>query len=200
MSRRGLWDRRGPGGDDADLDALLAGAWEDGAAAVARVLDIEGGKSALLTAMRGQRPGRSSWQQESPDDGAVAAVCAEVDVLLAIITAEGGPDAGPAHSTAMPYLVSVRKFLIQLRAGLAGRRLAKAEALQLAGSIRHGLSEATRTLRMLPPGVIPAGGQEAGELAGVVAGMLERLPALSGQIERLFDEAGDAAPRVPVPR
>jgi hypothetical protein len=53
----------------------------------------------------------------------------------------------------------VRKFLIQLRAGLVGRRLEKAEALQLAGSVPHALSEAARTLRILPPGVIPAGGQ-----------------------------------------
>ena len=38
------------GDDDAELDALLAETWEDGAATLAKVLDIEAGKAALLAA------------------------------------------------------------------------------------------------------------------------------------------------------
>jgi hypothetical protein len=197
---RSLRDWISPRSDGgAELDALLAGAWEDGTAAVTRVLDIEAGKAALLAAFQGRRSARQPGHQESAEDGAVAAVCGEVDILLAIITVEDQPNMGPAHSTVMPYLLSVRKFLIQLRAGLSRRGLTKAEALQLVGNVRHGLSEGARTLRLLPPGAIPAGGQEAAQLAELIASILHRLPALNDRIERLFDEAGDTS-RVPVPQ
>lgn len=36
--------------DDAALDALLAGAWDDGVTAAARVLDLEAGSAALMAA------------------------------------------------------------------------------------------------------------------------------------------------------
>jgi len=36
--------------DDAELDALLTQAWDDGVAALARTLDTEAGRAALLTA------------------------------------------------------------------------------------------------------------------------------------------------------
>ena len=42
----GLRGRDPHGDDDAALDSLLAGMWEDGAGAVAKVLDIESGKTA----------------------------------------------------------------------------------------------------------------------------------------------------------
>ena len=55
--RRDRDDR--PRRDDAELDALLAGAWEDGAAVLATVLDLEAGEAALLAAARRQR----SWRR-----------------------------------------------------------------------------------------------------------------------------------------
>ncbi len=73
------------------------------------------------------------------------------------------------------------------------------EGAELTGSLGHTLEEACRTLRTLPPGPAGATGQEAEELVELIYGIRQQLPALEGKIERLFDEAGDPAPPVPVP-
>lgn len=191
----GLWDRSPHGDDDVALDAVLAETWEDGAAAVAKVLDIESGKGALLATLHKQaEPGR-----QGSEDGALGAVCEEVDALLAIITAENRINLGPAHTTAMPYLQTARSRLIQLRTGLRRRDLGKAQALDLADNVRHALTQASRTLQALPPGSLPASDEECPDLMQIISGLLQRLKALAGQIERLFDGTGNTA-RVPVPR
>ena len=187
------------GGEDGELDALLAGTWEDGAAALAGVLDIEAGKAALLGALREQHAAGGPWHRTPGEDSAVAAVCEEVGVLLATVTAGSGHDSGPAHSAVIAYMLAARQALIQLRAGLSRRSLAKAGALQLAGNAGHALAEAAGTLQWLPPAAGPADAQEAAELTELISGVRQRLEALSSKIERLFDEAGDAAPRVPAP-
>jgi hypothetical protein len=174
--------------DDAALDALLAGAWEDGVAAVARVFDFQAGKAALTAALS---------RQEPPVTGP-GSVRQEIDALLASVTAEMSTNTGAAHSAIMANLYASRQFLIQLRAGLSGRTLGKAGALQLTGSLEHTLEEARRTLRNLPPGRGGAGDQETEDLAELIDGIRQQLPELSRRIERLFDEAGDPAP-VPVP-
>jgi hypothetical protein len=176
--------------DDAALDALLAGAWEDGAAAVARMLDLEGGKAALTAALgRPESPGSAAGQ---------GGVREEIDALLAAVTAEIST-AGAAHSAITANLYASRQFLIQMRAGLAGRTLTKAGALDLTGSLGHALEEAGRTLRHLPAGPGGAGDQEAGDLLELIRSIRQQLPALERKIRRLFDEAGEPAPPVPVP-
>ena len=196
---RGFRDWISPrGDDDAEFDGLLAGTWEDGTATLAGVLDMQAGKAALLGAAREQHTAEAPWHVAPGQDNAVAAVCDEVDILLATVTAESGHDGGPAHSAVIAYMLAARQSLIQLRAGLGKRSLAKAGALQLAGSAGHALAEAARTLRWLPPAG-SAGVQEAAELTELISGVRQRLEALSSTIERLFDEAGDAAPRVPAP-
>ncbi len=177
--------------DDAALDALLAEAWEDGAAAVAGVLDLESGKAALAAALgRQESPGRAAGQ---------GGVREAIDALLAGVSAELSTNAGAAHSAITSNLYACRQFLIQLRAGLAGRTLSKAGALELTGSLGHTLKEACRTLQTLPPGPGGATRQEAEELVELISGIRQQLPALERKIERLFDEAGDPAPPVPVP-
>ncbi len=174
--------------DDAALDALLAGAWEDGTAAVARVFDLQAGKAALTAALS---------RQEPPDAGSGGAR-QEIDSLLARVTAEISTNAGAAHSAITANLYASRQFLIQLRAGLAGRTLGKADALHLVGSLEHTFEEARRTLRNLPPGRGGAGDKETEDLAELIDDIRQQLPGLSRRIERLFDEAGDPSP-VPVP-
>jgi hypothetical protein len=177
--------------DDAALDALLAGTWEDGATAIARVLDLEAGKAALLAALGRQEPPGPGTGQGS--------VREQIDALLATVTAETRSNGGAAHSAITANLYAARQFLIQLRAGLAGRTLAKDSALDLAAGLDHALEEACRTLRRLPPGPGGAGDQETEDLAELIGGIRQQLPALSRKIEQLFDEAGDPAPPVPVP-
>jgi hypothetical protein len=199
---RGLWDRFGAHGDDGDaeLDALLADTWADAAAAVAKVVDIEAGKAALLSTVHRQETSDPARHHGSENSDALAAVCEEVDSLLAVITAESRINMGPAHTTVMPYLQTARARLNQLRAGLRRRSLGRRGALQLTSNVEHALGQAGRTLAALPPGALPAGDPEAADLAGLISDLRQRLPALNRQIERLFDETGDAAPRVPVPQ
>jgi hypothetical protein len=193
---RWLGDWRGHRGrGEAGLDELLAGAWEDGAAAVAKVLDLQAGKAALLERWHRQQDGPATAGPAGPG-GAVGVVCGELDVLLAAVTAETGPGCGAAHSLVISQLLAVQQMLIQLRAGLARRSAGKALALQLAGNARHAVQEAARTLAALPPG---STGGEAAKLAGLLAGWDQQLVTLARRIERLFDEAGDSGPRVPVP-
>ena len=144
--------------DDAALDALLAGTWEDGATAMARVLDLEAGKAALLAALGRQEPSGPGAGQGS--------VREQIDALLAAVTAETRSNGGAAHSAITANLYAARQFLIQLRAGLARRTLAKGSAL---------------------------------DLAELIGGIRQQLPALSRKIEQLFDEADDPALPIPVP-
>jgi hypothetical protein len=190
MSRH-FRDRLGPRDDDDALDALLAGAWDDGAAAVAAVLDLQGGKVALTTALGRQEP---SW----PASG-LSEVREEITTLLGTVTAELRRETGPAHSTVMANLHSARQFLIQLRSGLTGRSLTKDAARSLAASLDHTLEEAGRTLRHLPPGRGGAGDPETVDLAELLSGIRHQIPELARRIDRLFDEASDPAPPIPVP-
>lgn len=182
------------GDDDAELDALLAETWEDGAATLAKVLDIEAGKAALLAA-------RDRQETTAPSAGqgpALAAVREDIDTLLAEVTAEMNSGAGPVHSAMTAYLFASRRSLIQLRTGLTSRSVTKDQARHLVGSIEHALDEADRDLRRLPPAAGGPDTPEAGQLRELVSGIRRRLPALASKIARLFDEADDTA-RVPVP-
>jgi hypothetical protein len=182
-------------GDDAELDALLAETWEGGAAALAKVLDIEAGKAALLAARARQETAGPSAGQ----DAALATVREEIDTLLAEVTAELNSGTGPAHAALAAYLLASRTFLIQLRTGLIGRSLTKDQAGRLVGSIEHALDEADRDLRSLPAAAGGPDVPEAGQLRDLVSGIRRRLPALASKIDRLFNEADDTVPRVPVP-
>jgi len=182
------------GDDDAELDALLAETWEDGAATLAKVLDIEAGKATLLAA-------RDRQETTAPSAGqapALAAVHEDIDTLLAEVTAEMNSGAGPVHSAMTAYLFASRRSLIQLRTGLTSRSVTKDQARHLVGSIEHALDEADRDLRRLPPAAGGPDTPEARQLRELVSGIRRRLPALANKIARLFDEADDTA-RVPVP-
>jgi hypothetical protein len=179
------------GGDDDDaLDALLTETWEAGTAAIAGVLDLSGGKAALAAGIRSRQPAALG---ASP-----GGVQEQIDTLLAQVAAQIGTFPGPAHSAVAANLNASRHFLIQLRAGLASRNLARDAALQLTSSVSHALTEADRTLRHLPSGPGGPDSPENRDLAELLAGIRHQLPALSRRIEWLFDEADDLA-RVPVP-
>jgi hypothetical protein len=179
--------------DDAELDALLAGAWEDGVAALADVLDLDAGKAALAAARDRLEKRGAAGEQGAAADG----VREDLDVLLARINAEINVSDSPARSAVMADLFAARQFLIQLRAGLTKRRLAKEEALQLADSIEHALKEACHTLRHLPAALGGAPAQEAVNLLERISVVQQQIPALAGKIRRLYADAGDPEPLVP---
>jgi hypothetical protein len=177
--------------DDAEFDALLSAAWEETAAVVAKTRDLQAGREALLATAR----------RENADDpadqsgGALGAALAQADAMLTAITAHLEPDQGPAHSHVMVFLYASRQFLLQVRAGLAGRSLSRGSARQHLRGLDHALTEAGRTLMALPAG--PVTDDERYELGALVAGLRAQIPELADRIERLFDDAGHTA--VPVP-
>jgi len=193
-----IWrSRRMPGpGSDAQLDALLAGAWEDGAAAVAGTLDLAAGKAALLATR--DRQDSAGWPVGQ--SAALAAVRGQIDALLAELTSTAPPaEPGPAYSAAFVPLMTCHQFLVQLRAGLIARAMPKPRALEVVAGIEHALAEADRTLRELPSAISGPAGGEIQQLREQLSSLQARLPALAGAIERLFDDADDLSPRVPVP-
>ncbi len=195
MTRR-FRDWLKPRGEDHDeLDALLTEAWEDGAAALAKVLDLDAGKASLLAARDRQEPAVRSTAEGS----ALAALRHEIDTLLSQVTAELEVDAGPAHSTITAHLTASRQFLIQLSAGLSRRTITKPEAQRLIDSLTHAVDEAGRTLQYLPPCSDCSRAEEAGKLSDLLSGIRRQIPSLASRIERLFDEANDTEPRVPTP-
>jgi hypothetical protein len=178
--------------DDARLDARLAAAWEGGAAALARVLDLDAGLARLQAARAGLVTGESAVL------GGLGAVLGEIDELLAEVAGWIRSE-GPARSAVTAYLMSTRQGLIRLQAGLRQRDLAKDLALQLAGGLEHALGEAVRTLARLPAEASPIVRADAEHLSGELGAVRARVPGLSVAIGRLFDEADDPGPRVPVP-
>lgn len=115
--------------------------------------------------------------------------------MLAALTAHLEPDQGPAHSHVMVFLIASRQYLLQLRAGLASRTLTWDAACQRLAGLNHALTEAGRHLKALPAG--PVTDDERYGLGALVASLCAQIPELTGRIERLFDDTGQAA--VPVP-
>jgi hypothetical protein len=193
MTRRGRKFRRSGGPGDGDLDALLSGMWEGGIRAVAGTLDLEAGKAALLASAS-----RTDGELPAAGAGALGAVLAGADVLLAAITGEmpAGASAGPAHGLVTTFLVTARELMIQLRTGLAARAMSREDARLVIARLDHALKEAGLTTGRLPG---PAAGVEAAELGWRLAGWRTQLAELAVRVDRLFDEAGNLSGGVPAP-
>ena len=117
--------------------------------------------------------------------------------MLAVISAHAAPGERAVHAHVIACLLTSRQFLIQLRAGLAGRTLNRDGAGQLCASLEHALTEAGRIVAALPPDA--ATEDERTELSGLLAGWRRELRELAGRIERLFDDAGRMSAGVPAP-
>jgi hypothetical protein len=179
--------------DDAEIDALLAGAWQDGTAALAAVLDLKAGAAALVqTSIRSGPAGVPG--AENP---LLAEVRELLDARLAEVRELLDYRGGPAYSSITAYLITVREYLIQLRTGLTGRTMAMDTAQQMISGMGHALAEADRILRHLPP--TPGSGPETREVTEILAGWQQQLPGLAGKVDRLFDQADDTISRIPVP-
>jgi hypothetical protein len=188
---RGTWGRGGASRrDDAEMDAMLAEAWEAGAAALARTLDLEAGRATLMTLAQ-------QGADSKPAGGALAVVLAQADAMLALIRTHAQPDYGPAHSHLAAFLFASLQHLRQLRSGLAARSLSKDGAWQLLAGLDHALQEAGRTLSALPPGAVTE--EETAEVGGLLTAMNLQLPAMARRIERLFDDADHLSAGVPAP-
>jgi len=184
---------RGTGGhDDRELDALLTGAWEDGATVLATVLDLEAGRRALLAAVRPEPAA-----DNDRTGGILAEVLAQADAMAAALAAHSIPNQGPAHAHVAAFLLASRQYLIQLRTGLAARNLSKQSTGQLLAGLIHALDEADRTIAALPQGVVSE--SELTEVRELLVETRRQLPQLADRIARLFDDEGLATADVPAP-
>jgi hypothetical protein len=185
-------DRRQAATEDAELDALLTGAWDHAAAIVGRLLDLDEGREALLATASGDNAGDPA----AKPGGALRVVLTQADAMLNVITPHLAADQGPAHTHIATFLRTSRHYLLRLRAGLAQRTLTREAAWNQLAGLDHALKEAGRTLMALPAGTVTD--DERYDLGALVAGLRAGIPELGDRIERLFDDAGHVSVPVPV--
>jgi hypothetical protein len=194
-----------PGGarlTDAQVNAMVARARADISEILADVLNDEAGLASIY-AMHGRpepaRPLPAAGHGGGDDDesGQVGVVCDRIAMLESALAQAARAD---ASRQAGMYLGMGRRFLFELRSGLAGRNLSAADAFRLITSVRHDLREADSTLRrelQLPLGRgMLTKLAESRELVADLAGQVD---SLDGQVMKLFGRSGQAS-AVPVPQ
>ncbi len=198
------WRAGGARLTDDQVNAMVARARADIAEILADVLDDEAGLAAIYT-MHGRPapagPGLAAAGYDGGGDeegGQVGVVCDRIAMLESAL-AQAARKAAPSSQAGM-YLGMGRRFLFELRSGLAGRSLSAADAFRLMTSVRHDLREADGTLRRelqlpLGRGVLA----KLAELRELVADLAGQVDSLDGQVMKLFGRS-DQASAVPVPQ
>jgi hypothetical protein len=181
-----------------EVTALVTRARDDIAGILNDVLDNEAGLAQIYAAYGQQPPPRTAAAGAGGEDSQVGAVCDRIAMLETALAQAAKP--GGSSMRAAMYLEMARRFLFELRSGLATRDLSAEDAFRLLNNVRQDLQEADRMLRSeqrlpLPPPVL-AGIGEKRELTREMTG---RLAALDKQVMRLFGHSDDPA-SVPAPR
>jgi hypothetical protein len=198
MSRQ-RWRISGNQITEDEVNARAATARADIAAVLAEVLDDDAGL-ARIYALHGQQPPPSTSEAapaEDDENGQVQTVCDRIAMLEATL-AQAARLGGPSMQAGI-YLAAARRYLFELRSGLAGRSLTGEDAFRLLSTIRHDLEEADSTLggeQRLPlarPVLI-----RLGELQELTRELTGQLGVLTEQVMRLFGHSEDPA-LVPVP-
>jgi hypothetical protein len=196
---RQRWRIRAARITDDEVNARAATARADLAAVLAEVLDDDTGLARIYV-LHGQQAPRRTAKAPAEDDqsGQVQAVCDRI-AMLETTLAQAARPGGPSMEAGF-YLAAARRYLFELRSGLACRSLAAEDAFRLLSTVRHDLDQADRTLggeQRLPlagPVLIDLG--ELRELTRELAGQLK---TLTEQVMRLFGHSEDPA-AVPAPR
>ena len=183
---------------DNEVTTLVTRARADVAGILDDVLDNEAGLAQIYAAYGQQPPASVAVAAPGGEDDQVGAVCDRI-AMLETTLAQAARPGGPSIRAAM-YLDMTRRFLFELRAGLASRDLSAKDASRLLNNIRNDLKEADRTLRSeqrlpLPPPVLAG----IGEKRELTSEMASQLAALDEQVMRLFGHSDDPV-AVPAPR
>lgn len=199
MSRQ-QWRISGSRVTDDEVHGRVMRARTDIATVLSGVLDDDV-DLARIYALHGQHAPQSTdptAPEQDDDRGQVQVVCDHIAMLETTLAQASKP--GGASMEAGFYLAAARRFLFELRSGLAGRSLTAEDAFRLLTTVRHDLQEADRTLRAeqrLPLAVpILARLGELRELTRELTGQME---ALTDQVMRLFGRSKDPAV-IPVPQ
>ena len=202
MSRR-RWRIRGARMTDDQVRILVA----RDRAAIAAVLDrgssTQAGLARIyaahgLPAPVGRETGGLGGADDDGGGGQLHAVCDQIAMLETTLAHASRLD-GPSRQAGL-YLSTARRFLYELRSGLAGHAITEGDASRLLTSVRHDLREADRTLRgelRLPLGADVK--VRLGELRDLAADLTAQLPGLDQNVMQLFGHSDDPA-SVPVPQ
>jgi hypothetical protein len=197
---RQRWHIRGSRTTDDEVRARVMRARTDIAAVLAGVLDDDAGL-ARIYALHGQHAPQGTGAAapgQDDDSGQVQVVCDRIAMLETTLAQASKP--GGASMEAGFYLAAARRFLFELRSGLAGRSLTAEDAFRLLTTVRHDLQEADQTLRdeqRLPlAGPVLA---RLGELQELTRELTGQMDSLTEQVMRLFGRSKNPAV-VPVPQ
>lgn len=185
---------------DDEVNARAATARADIAAILAEVLDDDAGL-AQIYALHGQQPPMSTSKAASAEDdesGRIQAVCDRI-AMLETTLAQAARPGGPSMEAGF-YLSAARRYLFELRSGLAGRSLTAEDAFRLLNTVRHDLQQADSTLRgeqRLPLARPVLTG--LGELRELARELTAQMDELTDQVMRLFGRSKDPAV-VPAPQ
>jgi len=185
-----------------EVNRRVAIARADIAAVLAEVLDDDAGLARIYALHGQQAPPSASETAPDEDDtddesGQVQVVCDRI-AMLETTLAQAARPGGPSMEAGL-YLAAARRFLFELRSGLAGRSLAAEDAFRLLSTVRHDLQQADSTLdgeqRLPLAGPTLARLGELRELTHELSGQLD---VLTEQVMRLFGRSEDPA-LVPAP-
>jgi hypothetical protein len=207
-----IWhrDRR----DDADihLDRWVRGALDAELVQMDADFDFAAGLADVYARAGLARSGAADLPiPESTDSGsdfagviggqsAVGAVVEHIAMLDALLGAVTSSEEEVSPQVGVLYLKMARQFLLQLRMGLAGRRLSRARAMELVGTIEHDLGEADKILRAQQGlSLRDAVRTRIGELRDVGGDLDQQVQRLRGKVLSLFADVEDPASRSPIP-
>ncbi|MEV4091272.1 hypothetical protein [Streptosporangium saharense] len=140
----------------------------------------------------------SAGHRQDPESDAVESVCSHIEMIDALLAAVSKAGEGPVlHSS---YLTTARRYLMQLRLGLAGRRLNASQAFGLISTVKHDLREADRALRLRHGlSLEQALRERIGELKEINTDLSRQMEILNEKVMRLFNDADAPASLTPTP-
>jgi hypothetical protein len=197
---------------DAELDALLATARAGIVSKLARAMDLDAGLAAIIAAHNdpSSQTADRATSSDSPaepsyatDQGAVTAVCDAIAAIVETLTPVCRPDVPAPKGTATSRLslMAVCRYLSELWWGLSERRLSREQAAGLVDLASHNLTEASRLLVGERARARKAQVRRSIDaLIGLVGDTAQQLAELHPRVMRLFHDAGEPTPQVPVPR
>ena len=185
--------RRGSGRiDEEQVQVLVARARADIAAVLDQVLDDEAGLAAVYAHHGLMAPALAPAPEPEDPGGAVQAVCERIAMLETALAPAGQPGGIPGQAGF--YLAAARRYLAELRFGLASRDLAAGNASRLLNTIRHDLLQASQSLhhdQQLP--LSPPVLARMGDLEELTGDLTRQLNDLTGPVMRLFGRSPDPA-------
>lgn len=199
MSRQ-RWRTSGARITEDEVNARAATARADIAAILAEGLDNDVGLARIYALHGQQAPQDISEAAPAEDDesGQVQAVCDRI-AMLETTMAQAARLGGPSMEAGF-YLAAARRFLFELRSGLADRSLAGEDAFRLLSTVRHDLQQADITFggeqRLPLAGPVLARLGELRELTRELSGQMD---VLTEQVMRLFGRSEDPVV-VPAPQ